>query len=367
MSLDCHFEGPVASLPGLGPRQSSMPACHAWSLVLLNGEEGRDAALGSRPGPGYVKFIVEYPVVSTPGAGWLEPASITRFARAVEEVDDHGRPGLWRPGHLRARERLPPFRVRAARDRVARLAQGWAPMRGPKMLARTARTPAIESVEELGRLVEDLARRLDAVGRSVTEIDIVAGAEGGRLASEMSTEQCDHDDECLQETVAQIKAGGGQAVAVVGDARKAAVTSLTRSLTLEFAPLGIRVNTIAPDVVPTAGMAGISRARGAEPQLADTPRGRLAARVGVPMGRAGRYEDVGGCALFLASDLARFVTGTSLHPDGGALASSGWFNWPDAGYANFPPAGALRGYLDDEAAAARQEMARHIISEPEGA
>src|SRR3984893_10594314 len=135
-------------------------------------------------------------------------------------------------------------------------------------------------------------------------------------------------------------------------AMKAAVTSLTRSLALEFAPLGIRVNTIAPDVVPTEGMAGISRARGAEPPLADTPRGRLAARVGVPMARAGRYEDVGGCALFLASDLARFVTGTSLHPDGGALASSGWFNWPDAGYANFPPAGALRGYLDDEAAAA---------------
>jgi hypothetical protein len=76
-----------------------------------------------------------------------------------------------------------------ARDRVARLAQGWAPMRGPKLLARTARTPAIESTEELGRLIEDLAERLDAVGRSLKEIDIVAGSDGGQLSSEMSRDQ----------------------------------------------------------------------------------------------------------------------------------------------------------------------------------
>jgi hypothetical protein len=95
-------------------------------------------------------------------------------------------------------------------------------------------------------------------------------------------------------------------------------------------------------------MAEISRARGVEPPLGDSPGGRLTARIGVPMGRAGTDQDVGGCALFLASDLSRFVTGMSLHPDGGTLASSGWFNWPGAGYANFPPADALRGYLAEE-------------------
>jgi probable F420-dependent oxidoreductase len=262
---------------------------------------------------GHVRFIVEYPVVSTPGAGWLEPASITGFARAVEEAGldgigftDHPAPSLkWLNGG--GHETLDPFaalgfcaavttRIRlltwlsvvpyrnpflaaksmttvdllsggratfalgsgylrsefaalgvdfserndlfeesvrvikatwtgdevsfegrhfkaigqvgrprpvqrphpplwiggnsaVARDRVARLAQGWAPMLGPKLLARTTRTPAIESTEELGRLVEDLARRLDSVGRNLKEIDIVAGAEGGRLTSEMSGEQ----------------------------------------------------------------------------------------------------------------------------------------------------------------------------------
>jgi probable F420-dependent oxidoreductase len=260
-----------------------------------------------------MKFIVEYPVDSTPGAGWLEPANITRFARVAEEAGlygigftDHPGPSLkWLNGG--GHETLDPFaalafcaavttRIRlltwlsvvpyrnpflaaksmttvdllsggratfalgsgylrsefaalgvdfaerndlfeesvqvmkatwagdevrfqgrhfealgqvgmplpvqrphpplwiggnsaVARDRVARLAQGWAPMRGPKLLARTARTPAIESTEELGRLIEDLAERLDAVGRSLKEIDIAAGSDGGRLTSEMSSEQ----------------------------------------------------------------------------------------------------------------------------------------------------------------------------------
>jgi len=293
-----------------------------------------------------------------------------------------------------------------------------------------------------------LEQRLGLRGK----VAVIVGGGGGLgraiacelAAAGVSLALCDRDDELLGETAAQIEAGGGQVVTVVGDARtaetlerafaassgrygrldilanvvggtfrqafvessdrawqalvrtnflwlldstqravgqmtptaaeagasiinvtsieghraapnfavyaamKAAVTSLTRSLALEFAPLGIRVNTIAPDVVPTEGMAKISRARGVEPPLADSPHGRLTARIGVPMGRAGTYEDVGGCALFLASDLSRFVTGTSLHPDGGALASAGWFNWPDAGFANFPPAGALRGYLAEE-------------------
>ena len=62
---------------------------------------------------------------------------------------------------------------------------------------------------------------------------------------------------------------------------------------------------------------------------------------GVPMGRLGTYEDIGGCALFLASDLSNYVTGTTLHPDGGAFASAGWFNWPGLGYLNMPPTSAF--------------------------
>ena len=61
------------------------------------------------------------------------------------------------------------------------------------------------------------------------------------------------------------------------------------------------------------------------------------------MGRKGTYEDTGNCALFLASELSSYVTGTTLHPDGGAWASSGWFNWPEIGFANNPPESAFGG------------------------
>jgi 3-oxoacyl-[acyl-carrier protein] reductase len=41
--------------------------------------------------------------------------------------------------------------------------------------------------------------------------------------------------------------------------------------------------------------------------------------------------------VFLASGLSSYMTGTTLHPDGGTFASSGWFNWPGSGWANHAP------------------------------
>lgn len=116
----------------------------------------------------------------------------------------------------------------------------------------------------------------------------------------------------------------------VYSAMKAAVTNLGRSLALELGPDRIRVNTIAPDFVPTEGLAAMGIG-------ADDHAAAVADSIGIPLGRRGDYGDIGGCALFLASDLSRYVTGTSLHPDGGALASAGWSNWPDAGWRNSPP------------------------------
>jgi len=108
---------------------------------------------------------------------------------------------------------------------------------------------------------------------------------------------------------------------------KAAVTNFSRTLALELAPDGIRVNTIAPDQTPTEGI----------------PMDYIAEviQAGIPMGRQGTYEDTGNCALFLASDLSSYITGTTLHPDGGAYASAGWYNWPGLGYVNNPPASAF--------------------------
>jgi 3-oxoacyl-[acyl-carrier protein] reductase len=156
----------------------------------------------------------------------------------------------------------------------------------------------------------------------------------------------------IQRAIPPMRAGGGGSIVNVTSieahraapryavyaAMKAAVTSLTRSLAVELAPDGIRVNTIAPDYVPTPGL----RAMMGEPDAAR----RLADRIAIPMGREGTYADIGGCVLFLASHLSSFVTGTSLHPDGGAIASSGWFNWPDEGFLNQPPPGVLDRLLE---------------------
>ncbi|MET8207713.1 SDR family oxidoreductase [Streptomyces sp. NPDC005373] len=121
-------------------------------------------------------------------------------------------------------------------------------------------------------------------------------------------------------------------------AAKAAVEQFARTLAVELAPDGIRVNNVAPDYVPTPSLAALSHD---EEDPLGTPEGL---GVAIPMGRAGRPEDVSGCVVFLASGLSSYVTGTTLHPDGGTHASAGWFNWPGTGWANHVPVDVLKGH-----------------------
>ena len=94
-------------------------------------------------------------------------------------------------------------------------------------------------------------------------------------------------------------------------ASKAAVSSLTRSLAVEWSKHGVLVNAIAPGVFRTALNTNL---------LDNTPRGKeLLLRT--PMGRFGNTDEVRGAAIYLASDAASFVTGQVLVVDGGFLAS----------------------------------------------
>lgn len=125
-------------------------------------------------------------------------------------------------------------------------------------------------------------------------------------------------------------------------AAKAAVEQFARTLAVELAPDGIRVNNVAPDYTPTPNIAKLSTGDSA---FATT----TGVRVAIPMGRAGLVTDVSNCVVFLASGLSAYVTGTTLHPDGGTYASSGWFNWPDSGWANHAPPHALTHLMPDDA------------------
>jgi 3-oxoacyl-[acyl-carrier protein] reductase len=100
-------------------------------------------------------------------------------------------------------------------------------------------------------------------------------------------------------------------------AMKAALSQLTRSLALELASLGLRVNAIAPDALPTGGEMDM---RG---QVSSGTRRYDPVRM-PPLGYLGNAEDAAAAAVWLASDLAKFVTGVTLHVDGGIWAAGGW-------------------------------------------
>ncbi len=113
----------------------------------------------------------------------------------------------------------------------------------------------------------------------------------------------------------------------VYSAFKAAITGLTRSLAVEYGRYRIRVNAIAPDVTETLQVP-YSRWVTAEDEHMIP--------AWVPAGRFGTPDDTAGVALFLASDLSAFVTGTTVHADGGTLAASGWFPTAEGGWTNRP-------------------------------
>ncbi len=100
-------------------------------------------------------------------------------------------------------------------------------------------------------------------------------------------------------------------------AMKAALASLTRTLALELGSRRIRVNAVAPDAIPTEGDHDLQQS------MRDT-RSVYEPAVVPPLGVLGSADDAAAAVLFLVSDLARFVTGTTIHVDGGNWAAGGW-------------------------------------------
>jgi len=93
---------------------------------------------------------------------------------------------------------------------------------------------------------------------------------------------------------------------------KAGLIGLVRNLAVDYAAEGVRVNAISPGYTST-------------PPTEAMPAGVQAAYVGrVPMGRAGRPEEIAEVIAFLASERASYLTGQNIAVDGGLMAHTGW-------------------------------------------
>lgn len=108
---------------------------------------------------------------------------------------------------------------------------------------------------------------------------------------------------------------------------KAGVINFTKSVATEAANSGVRVNGIAPDTthteqIPVYDWTG-------EQHAEDIPKW-------MPLGRFGRPDDHGDVAVFLASELSRFVTGHTIPVDGGTMASAGWYRRNSEQFTNQP-------------------------------
>lgn len=238
-------------------------------------------------------------------------------------------------------------------------------------LARTA-----EEARALGAAVLDLvvdvrdeealASFFAAVDERFGRLDILVNVVGGTFRADFLDVSAKGRDTLVrtnftwvvaatQLAARRMAAGGGGSIVTITSieahraapgyavyaAMKAAVTHLTRTLAVELGHDGIRINCIAPDFIPTPGLTAIAATAGSAGAVAARRMVDTGDELTIPLRRKGQVEDVGNCVLFLASDLSSYITGTTLHPDGGALAASGWMRWPDDGFTARPPTWVL--------------------------
>ena len=104
------------------------------------------------------------------------------------------------------------------------------------------------------------------------------------------------------------------------DASKHGVWGFTKNVALELAPHKIWVNAIAPGGIATPGVANLQKSMSV-PQGVDMSKMLETFLAKIPMRRMGEPDDIGKVALFLASDMSSYMTGSQIVVDGGVLLS----------------------------------------------
>jgi NAD(P)-dependent dehydrogenase (short-subunit alcohol dehydrogenase family) len=160
--------------------------------------------------------------------------------------------------------------------------------------------PLLEMTDEVWDTVLAVNARGSFVGAREAARRMSAGGAGGVIVNVVST--------------AGFRGSAPGLAAYVSS--KHAVRGLTRELALELAPMGIRVLGVAPSHVPTEGNIAAAAAAGVSAEELAT----MALMMTGPIGRPGVPDDIARVALFCASDLSAFMTGSTLLADGGTTA-----------------------------------------------
>ncbi|MFI7167201.1 SDR family NAD(P)-dependent oxidoreductase [Rhodococcus erythropolis] len=232
---------------------------------------------------------------------------VTRVAVVVGTGPDIGRgcaAALIQPGtHIACLDRD---------DAAARETADFVVAQGGSASAHVVNVTDRQSVKETFTSLVDTYARLDAV------VNVVGGSSWS-LSSETSDEEWGHAFDLnlnqqrivAQEAIALMSSGAIVAIASVSGlaastrhgaygAAKAGLISLVKTLAVENAERGIRVNAVAPGAIATAS-------RGADARLV----------AAIPMKRRGEPSEIGSAAAFLASEAASYITGQVLVVDGG--------------------------------------------------
>lgn len=190
----------------------------------------------------------------------------------------------------------------------------------------------VRSLEDVQRIVKQSAETLGGIDVLVNNAGVLHGGTAESLTDEQWDRTFDVNVKAVWRMSREVlpwmrKAGGGSIVnisSVLGligarnrvaySASKGAVTLLTKSMAMDHAHEGIRVNCICPGIVETEMVADVIE-HAPNPEEARRVREALH-----PMGRFGQPADIVGMAVFLASDEAKWITGAAMPVDGGYTA-----------------------------------------------